>query len=63
MNAQEFFTWLTTSTGDVTTDLNAIEAYMETDDFDCLNENRQNMVRYYHYFLVMYDVVILEEEL
>ena len=55
MNAQEFFTWLTTSTGDVTTDLNAIEAYMKTDDFANLNNNRKAMVNYYHGFLTMYE--------
>ena len=55
MSAQEFFTWLTTSTGDVTTDLNAIEAYQQSDDFKKLNQNRKSMVNYYHGFLTMYE--------
>ena len=55
MTPQEFFTWLTTSTGDVTTDLNSIEAYMKSEDFKELNENRKGMVNFYHGFLSLYE--------
>ena len=52
MNSKEFYQWLTTSTGDVETDVESLEAYIKTDDFAELPSTRKNLVFNYRLYLI-----------